>query len=443
MSLDERDLRRALDARSGEPSGAFRARLSTALEAGRPVARTTPTLAVVAAVCLAVVTVGVLLLAGHGARVTHGPGPASGPRTQTTPTPAAAFAFGSMAMFGEDGWAVTYQSAGPIADLLRTGDGGNSWVVVTPQIAKGTFIFGFALIDGNRAWLMTANDSLGSGLADLWATADGGQTWSQTTAPAIVFRGALITFSDGTNGWLATPGEPASQYQQQGIVIDRTTDGGKTWQLVAQTDFPPGRSTAGAPSVNCGKQDLSFLNARVGWLTGGCTGGVTFDMTTDGGVTWRAQSLAAPHGATFSTDCEGGPCSLSAPRFVSAGYGYMVLNDTEPTANRSWIYVSPDGGRHWTLHAVPGQGTRVTMVTASVGFASLATTDSAGRWLYRTDDGGTSWQPVIANVQLSPGPLDCVSVSRCWALSQSQAGSSAQLYETTDGGRTWTAMTVG
>jgi photosystem II stability/assembly factor-like uncharacterized protein len=359
-------------------------------------------------------------------------------------------ALDSIAMFGDDGWAVTLDSAGPISNVLRTADGGSTWRKVTPLGAQDGFIFGFMPIDVRHAWLMSAGPSQGTGPVDLWSTNDGGQTWSKTTAPALVFRGALIMFSDGVHGWLATPGEPISQFQQQGIVIDRTTDGGKTWKLVSQTNFAPDRSTARAPSVNCGKGDLSFLNASTGWLTGGCTSGITFDMTSDGGVTWKAQELTPPRGGPFVKDCEGGPCALSAPRFVSAGYAYMVLHDTGLYPGRSWLYISRDGGRSWEAHALPGQETKVAMLTASIGFANVgAVVDSAGAveaaapWLYRTADGGTSWQPVPANVQLPYSSLRCVSASRCWALSQSlTSANSSALHETTDGGRTWSALTV-
>ncbi|HVD45769.1 MAG TPA: hypothetical protein VNG70_00650, partial [Candidatus Limnocylindria bacterium] len=76
MTPEERDLRRALDARGGEPSPEFRARLSTALSAGRPVVKTTPALALVAATCLVFAMVGVLMLSRLGPQVKHGPGPA-------------------------------------------------------------------------------------------------------------------------------------------------------------------------------------------------------------------------------------------------------------------------------------------------------------------------------------------------------------------------------
>jgi photosystem II stability/assembly factor-like uncharacterized protein len=52
-------------------------------------------------------------------------------------------------------------------------------------------------------------------------------------------------------------------------------------------------------------------------------------------------------------------------------------------------------------------------------------------------DGGTTWHPLKTNIQLASAALDCVSVSRCWALTASPADLSTQLYETTDGGMTW------
>jgi photosystem II stability/assembly factor-like uncharacterized protein len=359
-------------------------------------------------------------------------------------------------MFGDNGWAVALDSDGQIANLLLTGDGGHTWRAVTPKGAQGSFIFGAAPIDDSRAWLMAAQPAQeGTGPVDLWATRDRGETWSKTTARGFIFRGSLITFTDGTHGWFAVPGQPLSQELQQGIVIDRTVDGGKTWQLVAETNWPPAKSTRGAPPLTCGKSDLSFY-AGTGWLTGGCTGGITFDMSFDGGVTWKVQPLAAPNGVRWSVACGGGPCRLSAPRFVAptvgsetglfATLGYMVLDDTGAYADRSWLYTSNDHGRSWTIHRLPGPEAAVAMVTSSVGFASVLAIDSAGafapaaRWLYRTDDGGRSWQPVAADAQLAYATLDCVSVSRCWALTTSPIDSSTRLYETTDGGRTWSQV---
>jgi photosystem II stability/assembly factor-like uncharacterized protein len=450
MTPEERELRRALEARSGSPSPDFQARLVAVLAENKSASKLKPALALAAAVVLGFATVGVLLLARQEARLTPLP-----EYVQTTPTPATELSLNSIAMYGDTGWAVTLESGGPISNVVRTGDGGQTWSNVKLPSDQGRFIFGFAPIDASRGWLMVAGPAE-TGPVDLWATRDGGQTWSKTTAPAFVSRDALITFTDGAHGWFAAPGQPLSQYQQQGIVIDRTTDGGKTWQLVTQTNFPPEKSTAAAPSVSCGKQDLSFLDSSTGWLTGGCTAGITFDMTTDGGVTWKAQRLAPPPGGNFASVCGGGPCSLTAPRFVPepvgsdaglfATLGYMVLHDTGVYPGRSWLYTTHDHGRNWTFHRLPGQQADIAMVSGSVGFASVAEVDSAGAvdsaapWLYRTDDAGLSWKPVVTNVQVPYASLDCVSASRCWALSTSQTDLSTRLYETTNGGRTWSQV---
>ena len=361
------------------------------------------------------------------------------PAPSKGPLPATGLALASIAMFGDDGWGATYLSSGPVGNLLRTGDGGHSWRTVTPPIAQGHFLFGFAFVDSSHAWLMEGGPRQDAGMVDLLATLDGGRTWSTTTAPGIAFRGAIITFADSNSGWLATPGEPGSQYADQAVVIDRTKDGGTSWQMVSQAALPPDISTAGAPSVKCGKTDLSFLNASAGWLTGGCNAGITFDFTTDGGITWTARTLASPEGAAFSSDCAGGACTLSAPRFPTPQFGYMVLHTTGRTPGRSWLYTSADSGRSWILHALPGQETTVAMANASNGYASIGPSALTTAWLYRTGDGGRSWQPVPTNRTLYYAALDCVSPSRCWALTPSPNGPNTPsgIFETTDGGSTW------
>jgi photosystem II stability/assembly factor-like uncharacterized protein len=78
------------------------------------------------------------------------------------------------------------------------------------------------------------------------------------------------------------------------------------------------------------------------------------------------------------------------------------------------------------------------MVNASIGFASVGPI-TATSWLYRTGDGGETWQPVLANLNLSYVALDCISTLRCWALTPSENGPNppSSLYESIDGGKTW------
>ncbi|HEY1420288.1 MAG TPA: hypothetical protein VGG90_06215 [Candidatus Dormibacteraeota bacterium] len=348
-------------------------------------------------------------------------------------------------MFGKTGWSVTYTPDGTIGHLLRTSDGGLTWQGMPVPMPTGMFVGGFALIDASHAWLLAADQSTPQVLT-LFATVDGGHTWDKTTAASsgVVPQHAVLTFVDPSDGWLMMPGQPASQEMQQGVVIDRTADGGKSWRVAAQVTFAPDVNTAGAPSASCGKGDMSFANAHMGWLTGGCTGGITFDVTTDGGVSWRSEPLVLPGGKNPTVECSGGPCTLTAPHFITSTYAYMVLHDTSPDGAGSWLYVSGDGGQNWTIRSLPGQDTRVQMFTPTSGFAGVGSVASGAAWLYRTDDGGVSWHPIGTNISLSYPLLDCVSGSQCWVVSPVGDGYDPmmRLYETTDGGHTWTPRPI-
>ena len=330
--------------------------------------------------------------------------------------PVSGLALDAIAIYGDSGWASSGNA------LLKTADGAMTWTNVTPSIVKAEALAGYFPIDSDRAWLATFNTV--NGQVRVWTTADGGSTWSVATTPAPQPIRNPLLFADGTNGWLATPGEPTSEFQQQPIVVTRTVDGGRSWQRV------------GAPPDVCGKQDMSFLNATTGWITGGCLAGITFEVTSDGGRTWKAQKLASPDGKGFTLDCDAGPCSLSAPRFAGPSYGYMVLNDYDNAhdSHRSTLYVTRDGGRTWSLRPLPAGDLRVTMINPSTGYAAAAQARPSG-WLYRTDDGGLSWHSVAASIQPESNVLDCTSTTTCFLPS------TTHLYKTVDGGATWTDLT--
>src|SRR5487761_1007922 len=86
MTPEDRELRRALNARSEQVSPEFRARLSSALAEGSPASNFLPALAAVAGVVLVFATVGVLLLARQSRNQTP-PVAATTPTSSASPTP--------------------------------------------------------------------------------------------------------------------------------------------------------------------------------------------------------------------------------------------------------------------------------------------------------------------------------------------------------------------
>ena len=105
--------------------------------------------------------------------------------------------------------------------LYTSADGGKSWSVSTPLIVPTTTPPSVYVVDPQHAWA-TIGDSV-------YATANAGRTWSIVSHVASIGN---ISFVNDTTGWAI--GNPASQTSNQ-IILDKTTDGGVTWQKINYT----------------------------------------------------------------------------------------------------------------------------------------------------------------------------------------------------------------
>ena len=373
MTPDERELRRALDARSGAPSPDFGARLGKALSAGQQHTNLMPAVAAFVVAVLTVATVGVLVYTRNSRPPSH-VGPASASRT-TSPAPSPPGPY----------YPTTTQLSAPSHDVV--------WAFVA-----GTF---------------------------LYVSTDRGDTWAQRTLPAVGGGGPLeVSFVDANQGWLSVPGIPETQCNAAGIAIWHTSDGARTWERL---------TTTGIADRQC-KQGLSFTDARHGFISGWDDNNppVVY-RTADGGLTWKA-SAPIPDPPGFKTS--GGGDALRVHQVWGSGGAYlMTAYGTQPTGGRAYVFRSGDGGATWTYAAdVPNPAVSVAFITASrwlqVGAPgqSVETTDGGKSWhayasdysqaapiapevvfgdamvgyatvrgaIQRTVDGGLHWTPIQA-----------------------------------------------
>lgn len=201
--------------------------------------------------------------------------------------------------------------------------------------------------------------------------------------------------------------------------IWRTDDGGQTWQVQLEN--------VGPEQVDI--LDLQMLDVDNGWAVGdasmGSFTGVAIYHTTDGGANWLEATLPSPPTGVS-------PVAATRVRFVSATEGFV---STRPSFGISYLYRTTDGGSSWQYLREVALDSWY-FVDADVGWAA-----STSQTFVRTDDGGITWSPVAQPVA---GSLDS-RVSRVFsyddAVVRTLSGSSFQVHRTTNGGQSWATAT--
>lgn len=321
-----------------------------------------------------------------------------------------------------DGWGVTD------TEIVRTNDGGTTWYNVTPKDLgeTGSTVEPFFL-DKDQAWVQKPdfNNFPNNGL--LYHTVDGGLNWTISSTP---FSGGDLSFLDPNNGWmLADLGVGAGS---NAVAIFQTTDGGGTWAQTYTND--PNNPEAGKSLPLGGlKSGIVPLNMQTAWVAGVIysSGTPYLYRTYDGGHTWSQVDLPLPAGAEkFELDID-----RDQMRFVSPNDGFLIVRmagDSTQTA----VYVTSDAGNSWTL---------TPTLLPNAGASSFISAQEAvlynGQQFYITRDAARTWTIISPNVTFgdSFAALDFIDLNTGWVVTL-DANNHRSLYRTNDGGATWTPV---
>ncbi|HEX7613266.1 MAG TPA: sialidase family protein, partial [Candidatus Limnocylindrales bacterium] len=199
---------------------------------------------------------------------------------------------------------------------------------------------------------------------------DNGVTWRAGTFPSPggfvaveqVFvldpDHAWAITSNGMNGGLASPAASGQLF-----VVNRTSNGGRTWQ-----------STTVSGNYRCDSATISFADAGHGFImcsygstagpngqnnevrTQATRGSGTVLRTDDGGATWSVAGSATGLGSQFTASDAN--TLWSAPDYSSS-------NLTGPI-----LYVSRDAGVSWSVDALPEMSAATIPAAAEIGVAA-------------------------------------------------------------------------
>jgi photosystem II stability/assembly factor-like uncharacterized protein len=299
--------------------------------------------------------------------------------------------------------------------IYRTVDGGAHWVTIaTPGAPNPGSIpmpsSAQLSASGNAVWALVAS-------AHLFRSTDRGNTWEQRRLP-VSQPGVSpeISFVDGQQGWYSTSSSPETQCNGQETVIWHTTDGGATWQPVANS---------GIAITQC-KAGLSFIDPIHGFLGAWDQNHrPTIYRSSDGGRSWAGATLPDPPG--FVT--QAGGVSLRAGLVKGFGSTLLVTAGWSGQGDQ-YVFRSTDGGASWTYVATTSNSTvGVTFVTAT-RWLKIGN-DSSG---LETTDAGKTWHTFITDY------ADAAGVASLFVFGDDTVGYGTVrggIHRTVDGGSHW------
>lgn len=311
----------------------------------------------------------------------------------------------------EVAWAVV--PSRPYWSVVRSTDGGQHWVDVTPT--------GDGTNGGVELTVLSATDAIVSYRAYQYSrdsafaiTKDGGHEWTAAILPNAVSSGPdpLAEGRDGEIWAVLGSGEVVS-----------STDGGGRWSVAV---LPP------SPKGSCVPTSVGFTSSLVGWVSGQCHGAAVLWQTDNAGASWQQQVLHAGYRPSTTI-------VVGLPRVDATGL-FTTVSST--TAGGGSLAVFSDSGRGWA--STPS-------VSLPAGRLITSFTNSSGGWVvdapsgattlalaYLTSNGGVNWSlrslPMLASEVTAS---DVVTDKTIWILSQTSKG--AEVWSTTDGGRSWSS----
>jgi Uncharacterized protein related to plant photosystem II stability/assembly factor len=238
----------------------------------------------------------------------------------------------------------------------------------------------------------------------IWKSRDRGarftSIWPATNTQAM---GALIITSSGTlfaGTGEANPGGGSLTYGGSGIY--RSTDGGSTWQVVGLTNS----GAIGRLAVDPTNPQHIFAAVAGQLYNHGGERGVY--ESTDGGSTWN-QALAGANDTTGAVDLAIDPTNPN--RVFAAMWDHLREPDLRTYGGvGSGVYRSIDGGTTWQrlTNGLPAPSTAIGRIGIALAasnpqrlYAIAIQTSGLFQGFYRSDDGGDSWLRLPTDGNLS------------------------------------------
>ncbi len=205
------------------------------------------------------------------------------------------------------------------------------------------------------------------------------------------------------------------------------------------------------------------MSGRISAIEGVNEDGKTIYVGTAGGGVWKSTNAGATFKSVFDKYCQSiGAIAIDQknPKTLYVGTGESNMRNSVSIGNG--IYKSTDAGDNWVKLGLDSTEHIARIVidprnsnTVYVAAPGPLWSDSKHRGLYKSMDGGKTWDKILyinekagcAEVAIDPSNPDVVYAST-WEFRRlpylfNSGGSGSGMYKSTDGGKTWKELTNG
>jgi photosystem II stability/assembly factor-like uncharacterized protein len=305
--------------------------------------------------------------------------------------------------FDENNIYLGVESAGTHRKIVRTSNGGATWIDQTLPGSAILTVEGIEFKNSNTGYLC-GSGSVGN-VAYFAFTTNAGADWTQAVFPNNNFS---LTDLKITGDRVNTLSSFNSYYY--------TTNNGVNWDSVKYSDptniYQPILSIYYTFDIN--GTDL---------IVAGFSG--KLNVSYDGGSSWRNKNYTVD----YNNYCFSSVYAMPGSQKVWAGAfgGGQILYST----NR---------GSNWTLiqTSAPESFEDIEMTDAGTGYAAGGNINYGG-YCYKTTNGGANWSPTapLPTPSIKSNGISFVNSATGWVFGGSPFGNTNQISKTTNGGATW------
>jgi photosystem II stability/assembly factor-like uncharacterized protein len=283
------------------------------------------------------------------------------------------------------GWAIAENEK-----LMKTNSSGDFRIF--PFFGNKTTVQSMHFFNSQVGWCLdTETDNWWiQGYSNIWKTTNSGKQWFLVKEKLVV-SGSKIYFADENYGW-----NNAANYG-----LERTTDGGNSWQFVA---------------AGWHFNSFNFMNNETGWGVGyNQQGDNSVLQSVNGGLNWIAKSS------------DNLP-ELTDVKFFDNQRGIVI-------GNNGTIITTSDGGESWNIQV---SGTANNLKAIFLLGQNIAYVVGDNGIILISSDGGNNWFAQTGGTTSNLNFITFTGKYTGWI-----AGNSGTVLFTSNGGSTWTAVESG